>query len=159
MLVVIWARPWRPIPRGVLALGMIRHSAPPFPFRHGGGGWRCADPGASHPSAAAAASGDPVTSRASLSATAGGAGGWSGASMASIPPRRAVLVVVIRHAQGVPSTTAWALVVVIPARSWPLFLPSLAGVVGGADPGVPFPPRLRALVVVVIAGACLPMVV
>lgn len=97
---------------------------PPFPFRHGGG-WRCADPGASHPSAAAAAaaSGDPVTSRA------------------SIPPRRAVLVVVI------------------PARSWPLFLPSLAGVVGGADPGVPFPPRLRALVVVVIAGACLPMVV
>ena len=60
---------------------------PPLPFRHGGG-WRCADPGASHPSAAAAASGDPVTSRA------------------SIPPRRAVLVVVIRHAHGVPSATA-----------------------------------------------------
>lgn len=30
-----------------------------------------------------------------------GAGGWSGASMASLPPRRAALVVVIRHVQGV----------------------------------------------------------
>nr|DAJ00576.1 MAG TPA: hypothetical protein [Caudoviricetes sp.] len=52
----------------------------PLPPRRG---WRCADTGASHPSAAAAASGDPVTSMASPSATAGGAGGWSGASGAS----------------------------------------------------------------------------
>ena len=49
--------PGRPFFRGVLALGMIRHSAPlPLPPRRG---WRCADPGASHPSAAAAAGGDP----------------------------------------------------------------------------------------------------
>lgn len=69
------ARPWRPFPRGALALGRIRHSSPlPLPPRRG---WRCADPGASHPSAAAAAGGDPVTFRASPSSTAG-AGGRNG---------------------------------------------------------------------------------
>lgn len=73
-----------PSPRGVLALGMIRHS-PPLPPRRG---WRCADPGASPSSAAAAASGDPVTSRASPFRH-----GW----------RRWWMV---RRVQGVPSTTA-----------------------------------------------------
>lgn len=58
------ARPGRPFPPRRAGAGMIRHSAPPpppLPPRRG----RCADPGASHPSAAAATSGDPVTSRAS----------------------------------------------------------------------------------------------
>lgn len=78
-----------------------------IPFPHGVR--RCADPGASHPSAAAAASGDPGASvvspllphmagvggadpgtfRASHSpASCGAGGGDPGAFMASLPPRR-----------------------------------------------------------------------
>ena len=101
---------------------MIRHSAPPpLPPRRG---WRCADPGASHPSVAAAASGDPGASVVSPSATVGGAGGWSGASRASPSTMAAGAGVVIRRVRG------------------PLFLPSHGGRGGGDDPGgvhgVPF---------------------
>lgn len=68
------ARPGRPIPPRRAGAGEDpAQRPPPFPFPRGGG-WRCADPGASHPSAAAAAGGDPVTSRASPSAMAAGAG-------------------------------------------------------------------------------------
>lgn len=66
-----------------------------IPFPHGVR--RCADPGASHPSAAAAASGDPGASVVSpLLPHMAGVGGLIRAhSGRPIPPRRAVLVVVI----------------------------------------------------------------